>query len=89
MGTSCIGTSQLAGAWCDALTIPERSGFVSNDDDGLGLPPWPLVLASTGAGAALGLLLLWWGYLNGYHNGALGRRIRRLQGAIRGRTSQL
>lgn len=89
MGTGCMGTSQLAGAWCDALTIPERSGLVSNDDDGLGLPPWPLVLASIAAGSALGLGLLWWGFVNGYHNGLLGRRIRRLQGAIRGRTSQL
>lgn len=64
--------------------------FVSkDDDDGLGLPPWPLILASIAAGAALGLALLWLGYLNGSRNGALVRRIRRIQEDIRGRTPQL
>lgn len=70
-------------------TIPEGLVIVSKDDDGFELPPWPLILASIAAGALLGVLLLWWGFLVGHRNGVLGRRIRRLQGDIRGRTSHV
>lgn len=69
-------------------SLPGRSGIVSKD--GLELPPIPLILASIAAGAGLGLLLLWWGFVQGHRNGLLGRRIRRLQGVIiRGRTAHL